>query len=102
MRRSIVTLVGQCAYHSLEGSLVLCMLGALAGCGGSSTVGPSPSATVAVDPALRHLTLYVSVGDGYLYALNAATGEMRWRFQTGGTGDSSAIVSNGIVYVGSS
>jgi outer membrane protein assembly factor BamB len=36
-----------------------------------------------------------------LYALDATTGEERWRFQTGDTVWSSPAVANGVVYVGS-
>src|SRR5690349_6998275 len=79
----------------------ICALGLLAGCGGTSA-STHATPTASVDPRLHGLTLYISVGDGYVYALNAATGEPRWRFQINSTGDSSATVADGIVYVGSS
>src|SRR6266487_68372 len=37
------------------------------------------TATVAPDPASGALTVYVAAADGYLYALNAADGALRWR-----------------------
>jgi eukaryotic-like serine/threonine-protein kinase len=42
----------------------------------------------------------VGSDDGYVYALNAATGAVRWREQTGGEVDSSPAVSGGMVYIG--
>jgi outer membrane protein assembly factor BamB len=53
--------------------------------------------------------VYVGNLDGHLYAIDAATGEMRWRFrtgrgsETGGVGvTSSPAWSNGFLYFGSS
>src|SRR6266542_4351152 len=41
--------------------------------------GFNSTATVAPDPASGALTVYVAAADGYLYALNAADGALRWR-----------------------
>ena len=41
--------------------------------------GINSTATVAPDPVTGALTVYVSSGDGYLFALNAATGAIVWR-----------------------
>jgi outer membrane protein assembly factor BamB len=53
-------------------------------------------------PAVSDGMVYVGTQDGYLYAVDAATGAFRWRFQTG---DSfflaSPVVANGVVYTGS-
>jgi outer membrane protein assembly factor BamB len=53
-------------------------------------------------PAVVDGIVYVGTQDGYLYAVDAATGTFRWRFQTG---DSfflaSPVVANGVVYTGS-
>ncbi len=38
---------------------------------------------------------------GYLYALDAATGKLKWEYQTGHVVDSSPAVDNGSVYFGS-
>jgi len=41
--------------------------------------GVTSTATVAADPVSGTLTVYVGGGDGYLYALDAATGAIVWR-----------------------
>ncbi len=38
---------------------------------------------------------------GNLYALDAASGAQRWKFEVAGIGDASPVVSGGLVYVGS-
>jgi outer membrane protein assembly factor BamB len=45
--------------------------------------------------------LYAGSNDGYLYALDASTGSLLWRYKTGGPVTSSPLIANGIVYVGS-
>jgi outer membrane protein assembly factor BamB len=45
--------------------------------------------------------VYVGSGDGWVYALNATTGLIEWKFLTGGAVSSSPNVANGVVYVGS-
>ena len=42
-------------------------------------LGIVSTATVAKDPVTDVLTVYVAGGDGYLYALNAASGNVAWR-----------------------
>ena len=45
--------------------------------------------------------MYVGSRDNRLYALDASTGDLLWRYETGGDVDSSPAVSGGVVYVGS-
>jgi outer membrane protein assembly factor BamB len=70
--------------------------------------GIASTATVAIDPATSKPTVYVSSGDGYLFALDAATGAVVWKSeihrQSPGMNDyfdwSSPTVANGSVYIG--
>lgn len=43
------------------------------------TIGITSTATVADDPVTGNATVYVNAPDGYLYALDAATGAVNWR-----------------------
>jgi hypothetical protein len=45
--------------------------------------------------------VYVGSWDDKVYALNAATGALKWSYTTGGEVRSSPAVANGVVYVGS-
>jgi outer membrane protein assembly factor BamB len=57
-------------------------------------------------PAVADNVVYICSDDGYLYALNAATGALIWKFfcieNYSGTVSSSPVVANGVVYVTSS
>ncbi len=53
-------------------------------------------------PAISGGTVYVGSADDYLYAINATTGALVWKFKTGNSIiDSSPAVVNGTVYFGS-
>src|SRR6266566_9638104 len=52
-------------------------------------------------PTVSGDTVYFGSDDSYLYALNALTGELRWKFKTGDVVYSSPAVADGTVYVGS-
>jgi len=70
--------------------------------------GITSTATVAVNPHNKALTVYVAGGDGYLYALNAATLRREWRSVIGIPSTkvndyydwSSPTVSHNRVYIG--
>lgn len=70
--------------------------------------GFTSTATVTPDPVSGTLTVYVNAGDGYLYALNADTGETIWRALVAANSTTvngyynwtSPAVANGRVYVG--
>jgi outer membrane protein assembly factor BamB len=70
--------------------------------------GVTSSATLATDPASGMLTVYVGGGDGYLYALDAATGNIRFRQFVTDVGTTqnlgfiwgSPTIVNGMIYLG--
>ncbi len=45
--------------------------------------------------------MYVGSNDNYLYALDAITGNLKWKYKTESSVKSSPAVSGGVVYVGS-
>src|ERR671927_117587 len=52
-------------------------------------------------PTVSDGVLYVGSDDSYLYALNAQTGELKWKFKTGDVVYSSPSITAGVVYFGS-
>ncbi len=44
--------------------------------------------------------VYVGVSDGYLYAIDAATGKNTWKYQTSAPIKSSPSIRNGVIYFG--
>jgi outer membrane protein assembly factor BamB len=70
--------------------------------------GVSSTASIAIDPVTGNPTVYVAGGDGYLYALDAATGTVVWKSVIGLPSPtqndfydwSSPAIANGMVYIG--
>lgn len=52
-------------------------------------------------PVVAQGAVYFGSGDGNLYALDAASGELRWKFQTGDVVHSSPAYAAGVLYFGS-
>jgi PGF-CTERM protein len=52
-------------------------------------------------PAIVNGSVYITDDNGSVYALDAATGAIRWTYSTGNESLSSPVVANGTVYVGS-
>ena len=52
-------------------------------------------------PVVWKGAVYFGSGDGNVYALDAATGKLNWKFKTGDVVHASPAVANGTVYVGS-
>jgi outer membrane protein assembly factor BamB len=46
-------------------------------------------------------TVYIGSYDHKVYALDAATGHLRWAYTTGGSVLSSPAVAGGMIYIGS-
>ena len=62
---------------------------------------PDPFDVFLSSPTLVSGTLYIGSGDQHVYALDAATGALRWSFATGDVVHASPAVANGLVYIGS-
>ena len=57
---------------------------------------------VSSSPSVVEGVVYAGSYDGYLYAVDAASGELRWRYETAEDGvSSSPTVVDGVVYIGS-
>jgi outer membrane protein assembly factor BamB len=52
-------------------------------------------------PVVAQGAVYFGSGDGNLYALDAASGDLKWKFQTGDVVHSSPAYADGTVYFGS-
>ena len=52
-------------------------------------------------PTVVGTSVYVGSGDGHVYALDAATGALRWKFRTDDVVHASPAIADGVVYVGS-
>ena len=61
------------------------------------TAGPVSTSS----PAVTDKAVYIGSTDGYLYSLDAQTGELRWKFHTGASVVSSPVIWNDMVFVGS-
>lgn len=62
---------------------------------------PDPFDVFLSSPTIVDGTLFIGSGDQHVYALDAATGALRWAFATGDVVHASPAVANGLVYVGS-
>ena len=62
---------------------------------------PDPFDFYLSSPAVVQGTVYFGSGDGNVYALDAASGDLKWKFKTGDVVHSSPAVAEGVVYVGS-
>jgi outer membrane protein assembly factor BamB len=59
----------------------------------------SAAGPIVSSPAVAAGVVYVGSADGFLYAVEAATGKLRWKFAAHGDVNSSPAVSAGAVYV---
>jgi outer membrane protein assembly factor BamB len=62
---------------------------------------PDPYDVYLSSPVVARGAVYFGSGDGHLYALDALSGELRWKFQTGDVIHASPAYADGVVYVGS-
>ncbi len=52
-------------------------------------------------PVIAQGAVYFGSGDGYLYALDANSGELKWKFKTGNVIHASPAYADGVLFVGS-
>jgi eukaryotic-like serine/threonine-protein kinase len=62
---------------------------------------PDPFDLFLSSPTVADGVVYVGSGDRHVYALDAASGALRWKFETGNVVHATPAVSNGTVYIGS-
>jgi outer membrane protein assembly factor BamB len=62
---------------------------------------PDPYDVYLSSPAVADGTVYFGSSDGNVYALDAASGALRWKFATGGVVHASPALANGALYIGS-
>jgi outer membrane protein assembly factor BamB len=62
---------------------------------------PDPFDCYLSSPTVVDGTVYFGSGDGFVYALDAATGLQKWKFHTGDVVHSSPAVMDSVVYIGS-
>lgn len=67
----------------------------------AAEVMPDPFDVFLSSPAVAKGTVYFGSGDGNVYALDAASGTLRWKFHTGNVVHASPAIAEGILYVGS-
>jgi len=67
----------------------------------STEMMPDPWDLFLSSPTVRDGLVYFGSGDGDIYAVDATTGKLRWKFETGGVVHSSPAVDGGLVYAGS-
>ena len=62
---------------------------------------PDPFDFYLSSPAIDHGVVYFGSGDGNVYALETASGALKWKFQTADVVHASPAVADGTVFVGS-
>ncbi len=62
---------------------------------------PDPFDLYLSSPAVVKDVVYFGSGDGNVYALDAATGAVNWKFHTGDVVHASPAIANGTLFVGS-
>ncbi len=62
---------------------------------------PDPFDCYLSSPVVWKGAVYFGSGDGYIYALNAASGALNWKFKTGDVVHASPAIADGTVFLGS-
>ena len=64
-------------------------------------VMPDPFDSYLSSPAVWNGAVYFGSGDGYVYALDANSGALKWRIHTGDVVHASPAIADGVLYIGS-
>jgi eukaryotic-like serine/threonine-protein kinase len=67
----------------------------------ASQIMPDPWDCYLSSPAVWNGAVYFGSGDGNVYALDAQTGALKWRFKTGDVVHASPAIADGMVFIGS-
>lgn len=67
----------------------------------AAEVMPDPWDCWLSSPAVWNGGVYFGSGDGNIYALDAATGALKWKFKTGDVVHASPAIADGMVFIGS-
>src|SRR6185503_7433448 len=62
---------------------------------------PDPFDFYLSSPAVWNGTIYFGSSDRNLYAVDAATGALKWKYQTGDVVHASPAIADGMVFIGS-
>jgi outer membrane protein assembly factor BamB len=62
---------------------------------------PDPFDVYLSSPLVSQASLYFGSSDGNIYSLDATSGTLKWKFQTGDVVHASPVLSGGILYIGS-
>jgi outer membrane protein assembly factor BamB len=62
---------------------------------------PDPFDFYLSSPAIWNDAVYFGSGDGNIYALNASTGALKWKFKTGDVVHASPAIADGTLFIGS-
>jgi len=62
---------------------------------------PDPFDVYLSSPAISNGAVYFGSGDGNIYALDAASGALKWKFHTGDVVHASPAIADGKLYIGS-
>jgi|HubBroStandDraft_6_1064221.scaffolds.fasta_scaffold52871_2 outer membrane protein assembly factor BamB len=62
---------------------------------------PDPFDVFLSSPAVFNGVVYFGSGDGAVYAVDAASGTLHWKYQTGDVIHASPAIADGLVYIGS-
>jgi len=67
----------------------------------SSEMMPDPWDLFISSPTVVDGVVYFGSGDSHVYAVDAATGGLKWKFKTGDVVHASPAIADGLVYIGS-